>query len=227
MFFFSPMDIALLLPALALSLYAQARVQSAFRKMSQVRSASGMTGAEVAESLLRRNQLYDVAVEEVGGTLTDHYDPRSKTVRLSREVYRSNSLAALGVAAHETGHAIQHHVAYAPLSWRSALFPVVSFGSTAAFPLFFIGLIIPAFSFLIDVGIIFFAGVVLFHLVTLPVEFNASSRAMAQLSSGGYLSAAEVGGARKVLNAAALTYVAAAAMAILQLVRMLMIREND
>ena len=227
MFFFSPMDLVLLVPALILTLVAQVKVKSAFKKMSQVRSASGMTGAQVAKSLLQRNQLYDVEVEQVAGRLSDHYDPRAKVVRLSPEVYQSNSLAALGVAAHETGHAIQHKVAYAPLSWRSAIFPVANIGSKAAFPLFFIGIIIPSFSFLIDLGIILFAGAVLFHLVTLPVEFNASSRAMTQLSSGGYLSADEIGGAKKVLDAAALTYVAAAAMAVLQLIRLLLIRGND
>lgn len=226
MFFFSPMDLVLLVPALILTLVAQAKVKSAFKKMSKVRSESGMTGAQVAKSLLQRNQLYDVTVEQVSGHLSDHYDPRAKAVRLSPEVYQSNSLAALGIAAHETGHAIQHHVAYAPLSWRSTIFPVANLGSKAAFPLFFIGMIL-SFPALIDLGIIFFAGAVLFHLVTLPVEFNASSRAMAQLSNGGYLSAHEISGAKKVLDAAAMTYVAAAAMAVLQLIRLLLIRGND
>lgn len=227
MFFFSPMDLVLLVPALILTLYAQAKVKSAFDKMSQVRSASGMTGAQVAQSLLQRNQLYDVNVEEVGGKLSDHYDPRTKTVRLSSDVYRSSSLAALGVAAHETGHAIQHHKAYAPLNWRSTLFPVANIGSTAAFPLFLIGMFIPAFDFLIDVGIVLFAGAVLFQLVTLPVEFNASSRAMAQLGNGGYLRTDEISGAKKVLDAAALTYVAAAAVSVMQLIRLLLIRGDE
>ena len=227
MFFFSPMDLLLLVPALILTLYAQAKVKSAFNKMSQVNSASGMTGAQVAKSLLQRNQLFDVQVEEVGGQLSDHYDPRTKTVRLSSNVYRSSSLAALGVAAHETGHAMQHQTAYAPLNWRSALFPVANIGSTAAFPLFLIGMFIPAFSILIDLGIILFAGAVLFQLVTLPVEFNASSRAMAQLSNGGYLRADEISGAKKVLDAAALTYVAAAAVSVMQLIRLLLIRGRD
>ena len=227
MFFLSPMDLALLIPALVLTLYAQAKVRSAYSEMSQVRAASGMTGAQVALSLLQRNNIFDVEVEEIPGNLTDHYDPIGKKLRLSTDVYHSDSLAALGVAAHETGHAIQHKMAYAPLKWRSAIFPVANLGSTLAMPMFFIGLFISAFDFLMDLGIILFAGAVLFHVVTLPVEFNASHRAMVQLSEGGYLRADEIAGARKVLNAAALTYVAAAAMAVLQLIRLLLIRGEE
>ncbi len=226
MFFFSTMDLVLLLPALALTIYAQIKVKSTFAKMSQVRTASGMTGARVAESLLNRNSIHDVTVEETGGTLSDHYDPRQKKLRLSSEVYHSNSLAALGVAAHETGHALQHKVAYGPLNIRQSLYPVANFGSTLAMPLFIAGFIF-RIPFLTDIGILFFAGAVLFSVVTLPVEFNASSRAIAQLSSGGYLRQDEIAGAKKVLDAAALTYVAAATMAVLQLVRLLLLRDND
>ena len=226
MFFLSPMDIILLLPALALSLYAQMKVKKAFAEMSRVRNASGMTGAEVAERLLRRNDIPDVEVEEVQGLLTDHYDPIHKKLRLSRDVYRSDSLAALGVAAHETGHAIQHKEAYTPLKIRQSIFPLTNIGSRMAIPLFIAGLFL-SIPFLIDLGIYLFAGTVLFYIVTLPVEFNASKRALAQLSSGGYLRADEIAGAKKVLDAAALTYVAAAAMAMLQLIRLLLIRGRE
>ncbi len=226
---FWPLDgtIILLIPAIALSIYAQFAIRSAYAKWSKVHSSVGMTGRQVAENLLRQNNIFDVEVEEVGGTLSDHYDSRAKKIRLSSEVYRSTSLAALGVAAHETGHAIQHATAYAPLNVRQSLFPVANIGSTWGFWLFLIGMFVSSFNFLMDIGILLFAGAVLFQIVTLPVEFNASSRAMAQLSNGGYLRADEISGAKKVLNAAALTYVAAAAMAILQLVRLLLIRGND
>jgi len=224
--FFSLTDILLLAPALILTLYAQWKVKSAFSRMSQVRSASGMTGAQVAESLLKRNSINDVTVEAVEGSLTDHYDPIKKKLRLSPGVYGSNSLAALGVAAHETGHAIQHKTGYSYLQLRQNLYPVSNFGSMLAMPLFIIGMLM-SFKFLIDIGIILFAAAVFFTVITLPVEFNASKRALAQLSQGGYLSSNEIGGARKVLDAAALTYVAAAAMAVLQLIRLLPIRNSE
>ncbi len=226
---FWPLDgtIILLIPAIALSIYAQFAIRSAYSKWSKVRSAVGMTGRKVAENLLRQNNIYDVQVEPVAGSLTDHYDSRAKKIRLSENVYNSSSLAAIGVAAHETGHAIQHATAYAPLNIRQAIFPVASIGSQWGFWLFLIGMFISSFDFLMDIGILLFAGAVLFQIVTLPVEFNASSRAMAQLSNGGYLRTDEIAGAKKVLNAAALTYVAAAAMAVLQLIRLLLIRGND
>jgi len=226
MFFFSPLDLILLLPALALTLYAQTKVKNTFARMSRVRAASGMTGAQVAESLLRRNQIHDVEVEEVAGTLTDHYDSRAKKLRLSSGVYRSSSLAALGVAAHETGHALQHRTAYVPLNLRQSIFPVANLGSSLGIPLFIAGLFL-SIPMLRDAGIFVFAGAVLFHVVTLPVEFNASRRALAQLSSGGYLRADEIAGARRVLDAAALTYVAAAAVAVVHLIRLLLIRGDD
>jgi len=228
MFFplFSTTDILLLAPALLLAVYAQYKVKSVYRKMSQYRTASGLTGAQVARDMLRKNQIFDVEVEETTGTLTDHYDPRSKTLRLSSEVYRDNSLAALGVAAHETGHAVQHATGYAPLQLRSAFYPVANLGSSLGIPLFIGGLIF-AIDPLQTLGIILFAGAVAFSLITLPVEFNASSRALAQLSSGGYLRQDEVGGARKVLQAAALTYVASTAVAVVHLIRLLLIRGGD
>ena len=226
MFFFHPLDIVLLLPAIVFTLYAQYKVKSAFAKMSQVRSASGISGAEVAQKMLHQNGIYDVEVEETSGHLSDHYDPIQKKLLLSSQVFRSNSLAALGVAAHETGHAIQHKNAYFPLQIRQGIFPIARFGSSLAIPLFIAGILL-SIPFLQTVGIYFFVGAVAFSIITLPVEFNASKRALAQLSSGGYLRTNEIEGARKVLNAAAMTYVAAAAVAVLQLIRLLLIRGRD
>ena len=223
-FIFDP-TFVLILPALALALWAQFKVKSTYRKFQQQYSSAGLSGAKVAKAILQQNGIYDVEVEAVGGELSDHYDPRTKKVRLSEANYRNNSLAALAVAAHEVGHAIQHKEAYAPLQIRSTIFPVTRFASFAAFPLFIIG-IFASIPFLMDLGIWFFAAVVAFHLVTLPVEFNASSRALSILK-GGYLMPQELDGAKRVLNAAALTYVAAAAMAILNLVRLLILRGND
>jgi uncharacterized protein len=226
---FLPLDstIMLLLPAFILSIYAQIAIRSAYSKWSKVRSSTGMTGAQVAKALLLKNGITDVDVEPVAGTLTDHYDSRNRKLRLSAENFSSSSLASIAVAAHETGHAIQHAKAYAPLGWRQAIFPVASFGSNWGIWLFFIGMMISSFRPLMNIGILLFAGAVLFQIVTLPVEFNASRRAMLQLSNGGYLKQEEIRGAKKVLDAAALTYVAAAAMAIMNLVRMLLIRRND
>ncbi len=222
MWFWDPTMI-LLFPALALAIYAQMKVRSAFNKYSQYRNARGMTGYQAAVELLNINGLTDVDVEEVPGTLSDHYDPRVKKVRLSSENYRGTSLASMAVAAHEVGHAIQHATGYVPLQLRHAILPVTNLGSWLAFPLFFIGLFLRT-PFLMDLGILFFAGVVIFHLVTLPVEFNASNRALGQLESHGFLLREEVVGAKKVLNAAALTYVAATAMAAMQLLRLLLLR---
>jgi Zn-dependent membrane protease YugP len=217
----------LLIPAVILALYAQVKVKSTFNKFLEVSAASGQTGAQVARELLDRNHLSDVPVELTPETLSDHYDPRTRVLRLSPEVYHGRSLASLGVAAHETGHAVQHSLAYVPLTVRNAIFPVANFGSNLGYILFFIGLIFGANKFLIDLGIILFSFFVFFTVLTLPVEFNASSRALVMLTDSGYLTRGEeAAGARKVLNAAALTYVAAAAMAILQLVRMLLIRGN-
>lgn len=213
----------LLIPALALAFFAQMRVRSAFKKYSQIPNRRGMTGYQAARRILEMNNLHDVNVEEVPGTLSDHYDPRDRTVRLSSDNYRGASLAALSVAAHEVGHAIQHATGYSPLKIRHSILPVTNLGSWAAFPLFMIGFLFRS-PLMMDLGILFFAGVVLFHLVTLPVEFNASSRAIKQLAGGGYITTDEAGGAKKVLNAAALTYVAAAAVSAMHLVRLLILR---
>ena len=214
----------LLLPALGFAFWAQSRVRGTYRKYSQIRSRANITGAQVARRILDSQGLSGVKVEATKGELTDHYDPRTRVVRLSEGVYDSMSLAALGVAAHETGHALQHKFGYAPLQLRSTLVPVTRFSTWLAFPLFFIGFIFASIHWLMDVGILLFAAAVLFSLVTLPVEYNASARAMKILSSGGYLSPDETTGARKILDAAAWTYVAAATMAILQLVRLLVLR---
>lgn len=222
MFFWDP-TFFLLIPALILAFYAQARVRNAFKEQSKVRNAYGLTGYQAAVELLRMNGISDVDVEEVKGSMSDHYDPRSRKVRLSSDNYHNASLASVSVAAHEVGHAIQHASGYIPLRLRHSILPLTSLGSWAAFPLFFIGFLFQT-PFLMDIGILFFAGVVVFHVVTLPVEFDASNRAMKQLRSHGFLTGTEVTGAKKVLNAAALTYVAATAMAALQLLRLLVLR---
>lgn len=216
----------LLIPPIILALYAQYKVRSTYSKFSEIRSAAGMSGAETARRLLKQNGIHDVEVEEVGGMLSDHYDPRDKTVRLSSDIYHGHHLAGLAVAAHEVGHAIQHASGYMPLNLRHAFLPVCNIGSMAAFPLFFIGLMFQMPG-LMDIGIAFFAAVVAFQLVTLPVEFNASSRAMAQLVDGRYLAPQEGALARKVLNAAALTYVAAAATSLMHLLRLLILRGSS
>jgi Zn-dependent membrane protease YugP len=213
----------LLIPAIILALYAQYKVKSTFNKYSQVPSRRGMTGLEVAQQLLRDSGLNDVKLERVQGKLTDHYDPRSRTLRLSDSTAKSRSVAAIGVAAHEVGHAVQHRKAYAPFNIRQAIFPVASLGSGLAFPLFFIGFIFSSFRVLMSVGILFFCGAVLFQIVTLPVEFNASSRALSLLKNRALLADDEVSRAGRVLQAAALTYVASTAMAVLQLVRLLLL----
>ncbi|HLS90288.1 MAG TPA: zinc metallopeptidase [Limnochordia bacterium] len=226
-FYLDPYGIIFLLPALIFAMYAQFKVQSTFHKYLQVPSKSGLTGAQVARRILDDAGLYDVAVELTPGHLTDHYDPRRRVMRLSRDVYYGTSLASLGVAAHETGHALQHKENYIPLTVRNQLFPVASIGSTMAFPLFFLGLIfgVPGISdTLMNLGIWLFAAAVAFQVVTLPVEFNASSRAVKMLVARGYIDKDEVSRTRAVLNAAALTYVAAAAVAALQLLRLILLR---
>ena len=220
-----PMDatLLLLLPAVLLAMWAQSRISSTFRRFSQVPSSRGIRASEAARRLLDRFGLRHVAVERVSGSLTDHYDPRSKVLRLSDDVYGSTSIAAIGVAAHEVGHAVQDLENYAPLRIRNAIVPAVNLGSMAAIPLFFIGLIFRSPT-MMDLGILFFLGVIVFHLVTLPVEFDASARALRLLSDTGVLATDEIGGARAVLNAAALTYVAATVMAVAQLLRLLLLR---
>ncbi len=216
----------LLVPALILGIYARAKVSSTFNRYSQIRSVRGLTGAQGARLLLDSAGLNDVGISIGGGRLSDHYDPRSRTLTLSPEVGNSNSLAALGVAAHETGHALQQQAGYVPLRLRSAIAPAASFGSNLGFILFFIGLIFTRNTILMNAGILLFSAAVLFTVVTLPVEINASRRAMRELSDHTILVATELDGARKVLSAAALTYVAAALMAILQLVRLILISRS-
>lgn len=213
----------ILIPAIALALYAQFKVQSTFKRYSEVPSGTGYTGAQVATELLRRRGITDVKVEPVQGMLGDHYDPRTKVLRLSPEVYGSNSLAAIGVAAHEAGHAVQHRDGYTALALRSAIVPLATIGTNAAWILFIIGVITTS-PRLVDIGILLFMGYLAFAVITLPVEFNASNRAVALLQGEGFVLPQEAQGVRAVLNAAALTYVAAAAMAVSQLLRMLLLR---
>ena len=218
----------LVLIGVVICLLASAKMKSTFNKYSRVRNHSGMTGREAAEMILKNAGIYDVRVEHISGNLTDHYDPKTKVVRLSDATYSSNSVAAMGVAAHECGHAIQHATAYAPLTIRGALVPVANFGSQIAWPLIIIGLILNGNSsiLLLNIGILAFSLSVLFQIVTLPVEFNASHRAVKILDSTHMLDAGEVKATRKVLTAAALTYVAGAASAILQLLRILLLTQN-
>ncbi len=216
MFFFDPLYLILALPGLLLGLWAQARVKGTFNKYSRVRTVRSATGAEIARYLLDQQGLHDVRVEETQGFLSDHYDPRTRVLRLSPDVYRQPSVAAAGVAAHEMGHALQHSVGYAPLQIRSAIVPAVQFGSSLAPILFIIGFLLN-FTTLAWLGVILFGTAVVFSLITLPVEFDASKRAKVLLNSSGILSPQEVKGVDKVLDAAALTYVAAAVAAIGQL----------
>ena len=223
--YYGGIDWLLFIPAMVFALIAQGMVKSAYAKYSRVGASSRITGAQVSRLLLNQGGAGDVTVEEIPGQLTDHYDPRKKVLRLSQGVFGSSSLAALGIAAHETGHALQHHEHYAALMARNAIYPVANIGSTLAFPLFLIGMIAGSgAAVLMDIGILLFVAAVLFTVVTLPVEFNASRRAVALLQNQGYLGPEELVGAKKVLNAAALTYVAATATAVLQLFRLLLIR---
>lgn len=213
-------------------LLASAKVNTTFKRFNKVRSASGMTGAQAAERILQMSGIYDVKVQHISGNLTDNYNPGNKTLNLSDSVYGSSSVAAIGVAAHECGHAIQHQKEYVPLKLRSAIVPVANIGSTLAWPLIIIGLLFNSTtgSMLITIGIWAFSLAVLFQLVTLPVEFNASARAVNFLDSTGMLSHEELKGTKKVLKAAAFTYVASAAAAILQLLRLVLLfggRDRD
>ena len=215
----------LVIPGLLLGLWAQMRVSSAFRKYSAVYARSGMSAEDVARSMLNQAGCGNVSIRSVSGNLTDHYDPRNNTLRLSDGVYGSSSVAAIGIAAHECGHAMQQHEGYAPLVLRSALVPAVNLGSNLYFPIFLLGLLF-SWEPLIYVGIACFALTLVFSLVTLPVEFNASGRALRVLDQQGYLSSEEMDGARAVLNAAAMTYVAATISSLLQLVRLLIIARD-
>jgi Zn-dependent membrane protease YugP len=217
--------IFLLIPAIFLALYAQAKVKRTFSRYLQVRNNSRYTGAQAARLILDRNGLGDVPVESIGGYLSDHYDPRTRVLRLSPQVYNGTSIASVSVAAHEAGHAIQHAVGYIPLTLRNTIAPIASFGSQAVWLLVFAGFILGMDS-LIDLGILFYIAAVLFQIVTLPVEFNASNRAIEQLETNGVIIASEVSSSKKVLSAAALTYVAAMAVSIAQLFRLLMLRDR-
>jgi len=221
-YYFDPTYFLVLIGAV-LCIWAQARVSSTYNRYSRVLSRTGMTGAQAAQRILQLSGIYDVRIEHVGGKLTDHYDPVNKVLRLSDTVYGSTSVAAIGVAAHECGHAVQHDKGYAPLQFRSALVPVANIGSKAGIPLILLGALLGMNQTLIHIGIWVFALAVLFQLVTLPVEFNASGRALAMLGDYGMLDRDETKGCRKVLQAAALTYVAAAASAILQLLRLVLL----
>jgi len=218
-------SLILLIPAFILAVWAQFKVRSTYRKYLSIGSAQGITGAQAAKYILNRNGITDVNIEPVAGELSDHYDPKKRVVRLSEKNYHGNSLAALTIAAHEVGHVIQHYNGYVPLQLRHSILPVTNFASWSAFPLFIIGFFLNS-PLLINLGIIFFAAVVIFHFVTLPVEFNASNRAIKQLENNGMLVAQEISGAKKVLNAAALTYVAAAAMALIQLIRLIILSRD-
>jgi hypothetical protein len=224
-YFYYDYTYILVLIGAVICMIASAKVKSTFNKYSSYRSMSGMTGAQAAQRILQAAGIYDVQVRHVSGSLTDHYDPKSKTVNLSDPVCNATSVAAIGVAAHECGHAIQHAKGYVPLSLRSALVPVANFGSALAWPVILIGLFINSRSswIIIDIGIWLFSLAVLFQLVTLPVEFNASARALRMLQSQGILGDQELGYTKKVLKSAALTYVAGAASAILQLLRIVLL----
>lgn len=232
MFYWDPTYILVLIGAV-ICMIASANVKSTYNKYASMRSMTGMTGAQVAERLLRAAGIHDVSVGHVAGELSDHYNPSTKVVNLSDSVYGSASVAAIGVAAHECGHAIQHARGYVPLNLRSAFVPIANFGSKLAWPLILIGLLINSQSsqMIINAGIFLFSFAVIFQLITLPVEFNASSRALVLLEQQGILSSQELPYTKKVLGAAALTYVASAASSILQLLRLIILfggrRRND
>jgi len=226
--YFGDYTFFLLIPCLLLAFYAQARVRGTYAKFSRVAAASGVSGAQMAREILNVGGAVEVQIEQTPGQLSDHYDPRKKVLRLSAGVHGSSSIAALGIAAHEAGHALQHHAGYAPLALRNGIYPVANIGSTLAFPIFIAGFFFSSRgpNILMDIGILLFSGAVVFSVLTLPVEFNASKRAVALLGERGYLRGQELDGARRVLSAAALTYVAATAMAAMQLVRMLVLRQS-
>jgi uncharacterized protein len=220
--YFYDWTIILILPGLLLGLWAQFKVKSAYAKYGKIGTSRGVTAEDICRDMLSKGAKMPVSVEPIQGNLTDNFDPRSNTLRLSQGVYGSASIAAVGIAAHECGHALQQSDEYKPLLMRNAIVPVVKFGSIAYFPIFFIGLL-ASWEPLLYAGIICFAGTLVFSLITLPVEFNASKRALGMLRSGGYMTEEEIGGVRSVLTAAALTYVAAAISSLLQLLRLLLI----
>lgn len=225
MFYIDRYYILLVVPAMLIALFAQGMVSSTFERFKRVGSRRGLTGAEVARQILNDNGLHNIQVTQVAGRLTDHYDPRAGVIRLSGEVYGSTSIAAIGIAAHEAGHAVQHSVEYAPLTLRNVIIPVTNFGSRLSIPLILVGVVMGAQP-LINLGIIAFSLVTIFQLITLPVEFNASSRAIRTLDSHGILTDEELSGAKSVLSAAALTYVAALITSAAQLLRLILLYGN-
>lgn len=226
MFYWDPYFI-ILIPAILFSMYAQSKISSTFARYMRIRSNRGITGAESARRILDSNGLFNIPIELINGRLTDHYDPSKKVLRLSRDVYYGDSVASIGVAAHECGHAIQHSQRYMPLILRNNLVPIANIGSNLSWIFIILGFAIGAAGFL-RIGVLLFTAAVLFQVITLPVEFNASSRALHQLEQGGILYGDEVRGARRVLSAAALTYIAATLVAIAQLIRLLLItRDRD
>ncbi len=215
----------LIILVMIVAMIVQRQVVANYRKYAKVRNLNGLSGAEAARIILDSNGLNDVQIEPVRGELTDHYDPRTRTVRLSAHNYSEPSVSAITIAAHECGHALQHAENYAPLSLRASILPVANIGSHGAFPLFLMGFLF-SIGPLMDLGIILFAGALLFHLITLPVEFNASRRAFIQLEQANIIEQNELPGAHKVLNSAALTYVASTLMALVQLIRLIILRGN-
>lgn len=226
-YFYFDRTFILLLPALLLAMLAQANVNRTFAKYSKVYNNGGFTGADIARKILDMNGLYNVRIERIAGNLTDHFDPKSNVVRLSESTFSSTSVGAIGVAAHEVGHAVQHAAGYTPIRVRNSIVPFVNICSGMSMPILLIGVLFGGlggiFPVFVDIGIILFSATVLFQLVTLPVEFNASRRALATLQSNNLLNPAELGGARAVLKAAALTYVAAALTSIMSLIRLIIL----
>lgn len=215
----------ILIPAVLLSAWASSRVNSTFAQYNQIAARGNVTADSVARMLLTLYGMANMPINHVSGSLTDHYDPRNKTLNLSDSVYNSRSIASIGVAAHEVGHAIQHHEAYSPLLFRNSIVPAVNICSSASMPLFILGLVVGN-SLLVNIGIMLFTGALIFHLVTLPVEINASSRALKLLEQTHTLAPDELQGAKKVLTAAAWTYIAAALMSVLQLIRLILISRS-
>lgn len=224
--FYGFFNFGILIPALIISFWAQMKINSTFERYSRVHSMNGYTGAQVARMLLDDSGLYDVPVEVISGRLSDHYDPSHRLLRLSHDVFYGTSVASIGVAAHETGHALQHNLNYAPLTIRNSIVPIVNLSSNLSWGLFFIGIVL-SWANLINLGIILFSAVVIFQLITLPVEFNASKRALVILKNKAILQGDEINGAKSVLDAAAMTYVAAALMAVSQLLRLILISNRN
>lgn len=226
MFFYDYYYLVLVVPAIILSLLAQIKVQSTYKKYAAIISKQGLTATEVVRQILDKNGLHHVRVEHIGGNLTDHFDPKTNVIRLSDVVYGNTSVASIGVAAHEAGHAVQHATGYAPIKIRNSILPIANFGSRLSVPLIILGLIL-SMQPLVEFGILLFSFVLLFQLVTLPVEFNASHRAIRTLKEGSILAGDELAGAQKVLGAAAMTYVAAALITAMQLLRLLLISRRS